>query len=163
MPRLIPAWALLALVGGCDLLQGETEWIRFNADDQVEVRVTADSTLGDPVETDLHSTTGAVVVGRAEVDPGSGPVGTEHLVTVRVEPAWADVVGKVVVRTDSAERGVQEADLVRDSADHGLWVRSFLSLGAEGEERTDTFAFLLWNEEDAASTPVDTGGDTGVR
>ncbi len=147
---------LLTLLGGCEATE-EVDWVRFNSDDTLEVQVVDSEELGDAVEADLYSTTGAVVVGQASVDPGSGPVGTDHLVTVEVLDAWQDMVGLVTVQTDSGERGVEEHELVQDSADHGMWIRTLTSAGAEGEERTDTFTVLLWAEDPDAEA-ADTAG-----
>jgi hypothetical protein len=146
--------ALIAalLLAGCDG-GDDTSWARFNADDTVQVEVTASEDLGEAVSADLHSTTGARVVGSVVVDPGSGPVGTDHEVTVEVLDEWEDEVGRVTVRTDAGERGVEDHELWRDSADHGLWVRTLTSVGVEGEERTDTFSVRLWVEDE--------NGDTG--
>ncbi len=149
--------ALLAalLLTGCSS-DDEIIWLRFNADDAVQVEVTASDTLGDTVSGELYSTTGAVLVGSVVVDPGSGPVGTDHEVVVEVLDDWEELVGKVTVLTDSGERGTEEHELWRDSADHGLWVRTLTSAGSEGEQRTDSFSVRLWSEDEGAGD-----GDTG--
>ena len=154
LPALL-ALTLPALLG--TVCQRGEDWTRFNADDRVEVQVTATGTEPGPaVETNLTSTTGGTVVGSAEVDPGSGPVGTDHQVWVRVADAWEDTVTRVSVEIDSGERGVETFELERDSADHGLWWLQIASEGAEGETRTDTFEFQLW--EPGEDTAADTGG-----
>lgn len=147
---------LPALLGS--LCQPDEEWARFNADDRLEVQVTAPGTApGEPVETELHSTTGGTLIGTAEIDPGSGPVGTDHDVWVRIGDAWEETVGRVSIEVDSGERGVESFELQRDSADHGLWNIELRSEGEEGETRTDTFLFQLWVPgEDTGA--VDTGG-----
>lgn len=122
----------------------DSEFARFNGDDSLTVAVTASTELGAPVSVVLTSTTGAVEVGEATVDPGSGPVGTQHTVTVNVASEYEDEVSKVVVNADAGDRGVESLDLVQDSADHGLWQRVLTSEGTENEERTDTFTFLLY-------------------
>lgn len=145
------ALAALVLLAGCDET-AEENWARFNSDDQVEVAVTAGTSLGDPVSVDLTSTTGSVLLGTASVNPGSGPVGTDHTVTVQIDDEWEDTVGRASVQTDAGDRGVEEHELQRDSADHGLWIRDLTSVGTEGEERTDVFTIQLWVSD----------GDTGV-
>ncbi|MBN2799195.1 MAG: hypothetical protein JXX28_08625 [Deltaproteobacteria bacterium] len=137
---------VLFFVGLSSCLEEDVVWEQFNQDDQLQVSVTASAELGAPVSAALHSTTGAVVVGEVTVDPGSGPVGTLHTVSVAVLEDWVDVVSKVTLLTDAGERGVQETELWQDSADHGLWVRSVQSEGAVGESRTDTFTVQLWAE-----------------
>jgi glycine cleavage system H lipoate-binding protein len=130
----------------------ESLWVRFNTDDTIDVQITAEPTLGPIVEVELHSTTGSVVVGAATVDPGSGPVGTDHVLLVTVSDEWQDQVGRVTVLSDSGARGTAEHEFVRDSADHGVWERTLTSLGEEGETRTDAFTFQLWE-----ATPGETG------
>lgn len=139
----------------------ETVWVQFNAtDDQLEVEITAAEDLGEAVSTELSSTSSTVVVGSASVDPGSGPVGTDHLVEVDVDFEWEDIIDRVSVRTDSGERGVDEYDLKRDSADHGHWWIELTSVGEEGEERVDVLTFRLWEqvavEEAGTSTTTTT-------
>lgn len=152
----------LGLVGAalCTLLAcaaGATTYDRFNSDDSVVVHVTASTGLGAPVSLDLVSTTGAVTVGTATVDPGSGPVGTDHTVTVDVLPAYAEEVTKVTIQTDAGARGVEDHDMVQDSAEHGRWWRVVTSMGDPGEERDDTFTFELFST--ASGTDTDTGGN----
>ena len=142
--RRVPAVALFAVavaVGGCD--KNAEEWSRFNAaTDVLEIQVGAE--VGDPVTIDLYSTTGSNVVGQATVTPGSGPVGTDHEVTVLVADEYEDVIERVSVQSDAGDRGVEVHELVQDSAEHGLWWRILTSMGEEGETRTDTFEIQLW-------------------
>ena len=118
--------------------------VRFNADDQVTIEVVVGTELGDDVTTELHSTTGTVTVGTGTVSPGSGPVGTVHTVTIRVDADFAEEVSAAGVVTDAGDRGVEEVSLLQDSADHGLWWREVTSVGVDGEERSDTFTFTLY-------------------
>ena len=142
---------LVFLLAGCT--PDESPWSAFNGEgESVEVAVTASDDLGDPVSVDLFSTTGAVPVGTGTVNPGSGPVGTDHDVTVIVEEAFEGEVLRVTVETDAGDRGVDEHELIQDSAEHGLWWRSLTSSGEEGEERTDTFMFHLWSPAEATDT-----------
>lgn len=136
----------LLLAAGCK--KSDTEWIRFNGEsDDLSIEVTASADLGDEVSIELSSTTGTVVVGEAYVDPGSGPVGTDHELFVDVFDDYEEEVGLVTVITESGERGEEEYELRQDSADHGHWVLTLTSLGEEGEVRTDTFTIALWSEE----------------
>lgn len=136
-------WLFLS---GCET---EASWVRFNAEDALSVEITAEE-VGEAVSAELHSTSGQVVVGAITVDPGAGPVGTLHTVTVEILDDWEEVVGKVTLSTDSGARGIEEHELVRDSADHGFWSRELRSEGADGEVRTDRFSALLWRDEAVA-------------
>jgi len=151
--------ALTMLLLGTFGYNGDTEttWVRFNApDDEVDVQVGGD--LLDPVTIDLWSTTGAVLVGDASVDPGGGPVGTDHGVAVNVLDDWEEVVGRVTVTTRTDDRGEEEHVLRQDSADHGYWHVVLTSVGTEGEQRTDVFdVALLVAEEDEPYVQFDTG------
>ena len=156
-----------ALLGACD--SGEITWVQFNADDQVlEVEVLpVGEPAGEPVSLALLSNLGRTEVGVAAVDPGSGPVGTEHLVTVDVYDAFEiDVLRVTVFITaepvsdldgdgDNDSRSEDEYELQQDSADIGAWAMSFKSLGEDNERRTDSFTFFLWQPEEIVdSTPT---------
>jgi len=151
-----PVLSLMAALGACAGDQ-EAEWRQWNAsDDQLTVAVGIDA-VTDPVEVPLRSSTGEVEVGFARVDPGGGPVGTPHDVVVIVDDEYADVVDRASVRTDSGERGEDEYDLERDSAEEGVYKLTIVSDGSEGESREDIFTFRLWDEvvsaeEDQTST-----------
>lgn len=149
-------WLVLLAVG-CDSTDDETDWIRFNADkDAIAVEVTADKALGPDVSEALYSTTGSNEIGMVTVSPGSGPVGTDHLVTIVVADDFQEVVGKVSVRPDG-DRGSLTYDARQDSADHGYWVLTLTSQGSEGESRTDLFYLELY-EEPVDSVDTDTEG-----
>jgi len=139
------AVAAALLVSAIDCSPGAVEWGRFNAStDELQVGLISDGPQGPAVDTVLHSTTGAVDVGTANVDPGTGPLGTRHLVSVHVADEWMDVVDRVSVWIDAGPRGREEFELVRDSADHGYWQLEVESSGEPGESRTDTFSVRLW-------------------
>jgi hypothetical protein len=122
--------------------------VRFNAEDEsVSVGVAPGSTGEDETWRDLRSTTGAVVVGTGRVTPATGPVGTEHQVRVDVLDDYEVTVTRVSVTT-SGDRGDQVHELIRDSADAGLWIIGVQSLGEADETRTDTFTFELWRRPD---------------
>jgi hypothetical protein len=140
---------------GCNS-DDETEYSQFNdSEDSLVVDVGTEEEL-DPVETDLHSSTGQVVVGWAQVSPGGGPIGTEHEIVVIVDDDYEDLVDRVSVRTDSGDRGEDEYDLEPDSADEGYYVLGIVSVGEDGETRSDTLSIRLWqeveSEDDSEST-----------
>jgi hypothetical protein len=156
---------LLVLVAavGCNK-KDDVTYTQFNAQDELlEIDVGAETK--EPARSIvLYSTTGEVSVGTAEVDPGGGPIGTEHEVVVIVEDAYENVVDRVSVRTDSGDRGEDEYDLDPDSADEGFYKTILVSVGEPGEVRTDTLTIRLWDEdEDEDSGGKDTGTkDTGT-
>lgn len=122
-------------------------WVQFNEDVSLEVEITASEELGAPVEAEVFSSSGEEPVAVVQVDPGSGPVGTDHRVSVDVIDDYEEVVGRVLLTTDSGDRGAEEHELDRDSADVGYWWRVLTSGGTEGEERTDTFVIQLFTDE----------------
>ena len=123
--------------------------------DQISIQVGTEDVL-DAVSISLYSTTGTVEVGTATVNPGGGPIGTEHTLTVEIFDDWEDDVNRVSVRTDSGERGEDEYDLTPDSADEGLYQEVLVSVGTEGETREDIFTIRVW-EEDTTSDTEDEG------
>ena len=150
---------VLVAASGCKK-DDEPTYTQFNLENEsLEIQVGAAKT--EPARTIvLHSSTGEVTVGTAEVDPGGGPIGTEHVIVVIVEDAYENVVDRVSVRTDSAERGADEYDLDPDSADEGFYKITLVSVGEPDEVRTDTFTIRLWDEDD----DEDSGGrDTGEK
>ena len=151
---------LLAVLLACTE-SDEVTYAQFNADtDQISILVGADEVL-DPATVPLYSTTGTVEIGSATADPGGGPIGTEHTLTVEVYDDWENDVSRVSVRTDSGDRGEDEYDLEADSADEGLFQIVLVSVGDEGESREDTFTIRLW-EDDSTDTEDTTGSsDTG--
>jgi len=155
----VPPFALLFLACG----EGDdTTWVQFNAEDnqylEVEVLPVGDA-AGEPVSLDLLSNIGLTVVGTAEIDPGSAPVGTDHLVSVEIFDDFELQVQRVTVFiasepvSDLDGDGVDDArsnseyELLHDSADLGVWARSFESHGEDDERRTDAFQFFLWEPE----------------
>jgi hypothetical protein len=139
------ALLLLSLIACKD---DEPEYSQFNGTDVIEIEVTAADDLGESVEEILSSSTGTVDIGTVTVTPGSGPVGTDHDVLIDIDDDFEDLVVKATVVTDAGDRGDDEYELRQDSADHGVWVLTLTSLGAEGEERTDTFTIYLWQYAD---------------
>lgn len=140
--RFLPVVVLLACDGEA---APESVWVRFNAeDDAVGVSVTASDTLGPAATAELRSTSGERVLGQVSVDPGSGPVGTTHLVRVDLFEDYADAVGRAEIEADAGERGTWTIALEQDSADAGLWVRAVTSFGDVGEAREDVFTVRLF-------------------
>ncbi|MDG1478308.1 MAG: hypothetical protein P8R54_01895 [Myxococcota bacterium] len=132
----------------------ENAYTRFNSEsDQLTIQVGTEELL-EAVSVSLYSTTGTVEIGSASVDPGGGPIGTIHTLTVEVFDDWENEVSRVSVRTDSGDRGEDEYDLEADSADEGLYLRELSSVGDEGESREDTFSIYVWEDD---STTSDTG------
>jgi len=148
-------WLPLGLGVSCN--NDEMTWVRFNGNDFLEVEVTAAEVLGPPVSTNLTSTTGAVLLGSASVDPGSAPTGTDHEVVVEIDDDYEETVGRVSVEVDAGARGTETFELRQDSADHGYWWLRVRSVGDLEEERTDRFSFRLWVPGDSGD--IDTGGD----
>jgi hypothetical protein len=158
------ASALVAFgVMGCNPDE-KSVWVEFNAPKQtIEVEVLpAGSPEGEDVTLELLSNLGRTVVGEALASPGSGPVGTQHLLAVDVLDDFEELVGRVtvVVDTDAVKdldgdgepdsRGEGEFELDRDSADPGAWALTLQSLGGDDERRTDRFTVVLWQEETLA-------------
>ena len=99
---------LLAVLLACT--EGdEVTYAQFNADtDLLTIQVGTDEVL-DPATISLYSTTGTVEIGTASADPGGGPIGTEHTLTVEIFDDWENDVSRVSVRTDSGDRGEDDA------------------------------------------------------
>lgn len=139
MGLLLLSWAAV----GCNKDEG-VQYDQYNADnDRLSIQVGIEELL-DPIETPLMSSTGQVEVGLARVDPGGGPIGTNHEIVIEVYDAYQDVVDRASVRTASPGRGEDEYDLEQDSADEGVYLITLESEGAVDEEREDTLTFNLW-------------------
>lgn len=154
-PRLRSALLLLVALGACTA-DDETTYEQFNADDD-EISISVGVDLLDAVSVDLHSTTGEVVIGTASVDPGGGPVGTEHTILVEIADDYEEMVDRVSVRAKAEGRGDDEYDLQGDSADEGLYKKTLVSQGEEGETREDTFVIRVWDIVDDTDGQSDTG------
>ena len=126
----------------------EIEWERVNGNgDSLFVQVTPDDdTLGEPITIDLSPVIDRDnTLGTATVDPGSGPVGTEHELTVEVSEDFEELVQRVTVRVSAEGRGAEEWELQRDPAFIGTWGITVQSLGAPDEPvRDDEFNVRLW-------------------
>lgn len=156
-PRPALRWAkvlLLVVLGACTE-DDEVTYEQFNADDD-EITIAVGGELLDAVTVELHSTTGEVVIGSASVDPGGGPIGTEHTILVQIDDAYEDEVDRVSVRAKAEGRGDDEYDLQGDSADEGLYKRTLVSQGEEGETREDTFVIRVWDIVDDTDGQTDT-------
>lgn len=133
------------------------EWARFNGEEDVAtIEVTAGGEAGAPVTIELRSTSGASRVGEATIDPGSGPVGTVHTVLVTIDEDYVERVRRAEVETATESRGTWTIPLEQDSAEAALWIRDIVSLGADGETRTDTFRFELYELIEPTPDPADT-------
>jgi hypothetical protein len=153
--------ACLILAGGLlgyDCQQDvEPNWVQFNSsEDTITIEVGSEQEL-EPVGCDLTSSVTGLVVGSAEVTPGGGPIGTEHTLLVIVGDDWENDVGRVTVRTDSGDRGTDEYELEPDPADEGYYGLTIVSVGEEGEQRSDTLTFRLWYDSEEETSGDDTG------
>jgi hypothetical protein len=150
---------LLVAASGCNKDSAPT-YTQFNEDDE-NLTIDVGAAKKEPAKSiELYSSTGEVTVGIATVDPGGGPIGTEHVIVVEVENAYENIVDRVSVRTNSAERGEDEYDMDPDSADEGFYKLTLVSVGKPGEVRTDTFTIRLWDEDDDEDSA---GKDTGSK
>jgi len=135
----------------------EVVYAQFNADtDVVTVQVGVEQTT-EPVEIALHSTTGTVEIGTALIDPGGGPIGTEHVVIVEVSDDWENQVVRATVSADAGDRGEDEYTMEPDSADEGMYQLTLVSVGEEGEVRDDILTIRLWEEDLSEQDDEDTG------
>lgn len=132
------------LLGACTE-ETSTAYERFNADGEVLSVSVGDEDFGTLVLIDLHSTTGAVVIGTASIDPDAGPSGTVHLLEVEISEDYVHQVDKVSVEIDAAGRGIQTYTLMGDSADEALYRLEIESVAAEGELRTDQVEVQVWD------------------
>ncbi len=85
-------------------------------------------------------------VGRVDISPCGGPVGTEHQVVVQINPIYKEEVDRASVKIDSGARGVEEYEMDPDSADEGLYKLTLISVGSEDELRNDVIQIKLWEE-----------------
>lgn len=169
---------LLALVLGLSACNKDAiDWVPFNAPHQtIEVDVLPDgSPVGDPISIDLLSNLAETLVGTATVDPGSGPVGTSHVLTVRVLTDYVELVGRASVEVKSQavsdlngdgkddSRENDGYDLRQDSADPGLYAITLESLGADGEQRKDEFTVHLWTPKDLQTTETTSTTTSGTQ
>jgi len=144
----------------------EIDWVQFNTEgDTLLVAVGAEEPVeqssrcrDEPFLCDglegcicLRSSLQANDVGLATIDPTYGPVGTRHVLEVEVLDDFQDIVQRVTVLA-SGERGEEELELRQDSADAGNWAVTLESLGAPGEERTDTLEVRLYEPDGAFSS-----------
>ncbi len=154
---------VLSLASACELLEGDGNWARFNRENErLVIQITSLPASEEVGELSLRSSTGAVEVATARVDPLSGPVGTEHAVVVSVLGAYWENVDRVTVDADAGERGLERFELVRDSADAGHWQVDLTSSGAAGEVREDRLSFGLWTAVPRSEAEDDSpeSGDT---
>ncbi len=126
---------------GCD--QDDFDYDQVNATDDV-VSIEVGGELLPDVFTDLHSSTGQVVIGEVSIDPGGGPAGTEHQVFVSMFDDYVSLVDHASVETSSEGRGARSFDMDPDSAEEGLFQLVIVSVADEGEARMDSFTIQLW-------------------
>lgn len=151
-PLLLAALTLLA----CKKDE-EPVYTQFNGtDDSLTIQVGSADLLPE-VSAELSSSTGEVVVGLVSVDPGGGPIGTEHGMVVVIDDLYEHIVDRVSVRLDSGDRGEDEFELQQDSADEGVWKLTLVSVGEEDEVREDTLTVNCWDLEEDEDSEADTG------
>ncbi|MSP55205.1 MAG: hypothetical protein EXR69_06315 [Myxococcales bacterium] len=138
----------------------ETTWTQYNASDNVVSIEVGAVEVTEAVTVTLTSNTGEVELGTGTVDPGGGPIGTEHTIIVVVAEDYASDIDRASVRLDAGERGEDEYDLDADATGEGYWVLGLFSVGDEGEARSDTLTFRLWTSDEADDT--DTGSSGGI-
>ena len=134
----------LLVLGACSE-DAEVAYDRFNATGEGFDVVVGTSELGEMVSIELLSSTGAITIGQASIDPDSGPSGTLHLVEVEIAEDYVQQVDRVSVEIDAGERGVQTIDLLADSAAESLYRLDIESFSEEGEERTDVIEIQVWD------------------
>ena len=123
----------------------EGSWLPFNWDsDVLTLEVTSSGEPGEALTADLHSTTNTTIVGDVRIEPGSGPVGTEHTVIVTAFPEYEERVDKVEIEVSSELRGELVLPMVQDSAELYRFVLSITSYGVEGEARSDLLTFRMY-------------------
>lgn len=155
---LLPLLALPLVASTCSEVEIAYDQVNQSSD-ALTVEVGVPDEL-DPVEGDLSSNTGAVVVGVASVAPGGGPVGTVHGLTVVVDDAYQDQVDLVRVVAQADGRDDRTFDLTQDAFDEGIWVTELESFGADDEVRTDTLSIQLLDvsgDDDEPAVSDDTG------
>ena len=134
----------MALVLACTQDEG-ISYDRFNAEGEIlEVHVGGED-VGELASITLNSSTGAVEVGAASIDPDAGPSGTVHLLEVEILEEFVHQVDRVSVEIDALDRGVQSYDLNADSADEALYRLEIESVAGEDEIRTDTLEVQVWD------------------
>ena len=142
MTRLF--WVGLLGITAC-AEDSELVYDRFNASGEtLEVDVGAEE-LGEMSSIELQSSTGAVTIGQATIDPDAGPSGTLHMLEVEILEDYVHQVDKVSVEIDSGDRGVQAIDLIADSAAESLYRIEIESFSEEGELRTDDIEIQVWD------------------
>ena len=79
------------------------------------------------------------------LDPGGGPVGTEHSLRVSVNEDFEADVQRVTVRVEAGSYGTDVFDLEQDPAFMAEWGIELQSLGGSDEPpREDTLTVKLW-------------------
>jgi len=133
----------LTLLCGCDDVGS---WDSFGSPAELEVQVGVSEILpaveaiaGGQVAKDLP-------VADILLEPGGGPVGTEHTLEVTVVEDFEADVQRVTVRVDAGSYGTDVFELEQDPAFMGVWAITLESLGDETEApREDTLTVKLWS------------------
>lgn len=152
------AFALFIGIAGCGGDE-ETEYQLFNCEDDFTLMYVGvpdvwteeacdgvDSVQLRSSSCDIPANENSNDVGEANITPCGAPIGTEHQIVVKVNSLYKDQVDRVSVRINSGDRGEDEYEMERDSANEGLYKLTLESVGSEGELRNDTIHFKLWEE-----------------
>ena len=123
----------------------EPAYEQFNAQGEVlEVQV-GEPEVGEMALIELHSSTGAIRIGDASIDPDAGPSGSVHDLEVRILEDYVHQVDRVSVEIDAGDRGSQSYDLQADSADEALYRLEIQSFAQDSEQRTDVLEIQVWD------------------
>jgi len=153
-------FALSTVLTGCNKDEN-IEFSLFNSsDDILYVPVGVEDSLP-LVNQELYSSTGAVPIGQISVDPGGGPIGTEHTLIVVVNDDFENKVSRATIELSSKEHGTESYTMILDSADEGLYLLELVSGGAQGEVGEDQLRVLLWKNEDESGFFEGLSNDTG--
>lgn len=158
----VPALLLAALTLLACKKDEEPVYLQFNGENDTLTILVGEAELLPEVTAELTSSTEEVLVGTVSVDPGGGPIGTEHAMVVVIDDLYEHIVDRVSVRLDAGDRGEDEFELQQDSADEGVWKLTLVSVGEEGEVREDTLTVNCWDleDDDDSDEETTTEGDT---
>ena len=153
-------FVLATVLFGCNKDES-IEFSLFNSTDDVLYIPVGVEDMLPAINQDLYSSTGAVPIGSISVDPGGGPIGTEHTLIVIVNDDFEHKVSRTTLELSSKEHGTESYTMNLDSADEGLYMLKLVSVGSEGETREDRLRVMLWKNEDEEGLFSGLNDDTG--
>ena len=136
---------LAALALGCTS-DDEEEFIQLNGTGEYLVIDVGAEQVEAERSIDLLDAATDTLLGTATVDPGAGPVGTEHNIVVFIEDDYRNLVDRVTVRSFSGARGIDEYALDIQDAGEEVYETTLISVGDEGETRADLLTIRAWDE-----------------